>query len=75
MWEVKRTCLQEHSIGVITVFKETVRFSNTKLVYDFKSMDGGFCRKKYGKNVVIPGMEPTGHYWFNLGAYLQDNGI
>ena len=20
-------------------------------------------------------MEPTGHYWFNLGAYLQDNGM
>ena len=31
--------------------------------------------EKYGKNVVIPGMEPTGHYWFNLGAYLQDNGM
>ncbi len=24
---------------------------------------------------MIPGMEPTGHYWFNLGAYLQDNGM
>ena len=31
--------------------------------------------EKYGKDVVIPGMEPTGHYWFNLGAYLQDNGM
>ena len=24
---------------------------------------------------VIPGMEPTGHYWLNLGAYLQGQGI
>ncbi|MBO6252079.1 MAG: IS110 family transposase [Bacteroidaceae bacterium] len=24
---------------------------------------------------VMPGMEPTGHYWFNLGAFLQDNGM
>ena len=30
---------------------------------------------KHGKNVVIPGMEPTGHYWFALGKFLQDNGM
>ena len=24
---------------------------------------------------VMLGMEPTGHYWFNLGAFLQDNGM
>lgn len=22
---------------------------------------------------MIPGMEPTGHYWFNLRKFLQDN--
>ena len=37
-------------------------------------MDGGTGREIW-KDVVIPGMEPTGHYWFNLGAYLQDNGM
>ena len=31
--------------------------------------------EKHGKNVVIPGMEPTGHYWFVLGKFLQDNGM
>ena len=30
---------------------------------------------KYGKDVVIPDMEPTGHYWFTLGKFLQDNGM
>lgn len=25
--------------------------------------------------VIIPGMEPTGHYWLNLGAYLQEQGM
>ena len=25
------------------------------------------------KDKVVPGMEPTGHYWFNLGKFLQDN--
>ena len=23
----------------------------------------------------IVGIEPTGHYWFDLGAYLEDEGI
>ena len=31
--------------------------------------------EKHDKDTVIPGMEPTGHYWFNLGAYLQDKGM
>ena len=30
---------------------------------------------KHGKTAVIPGMEPTGHYWFALGKFLQDNGM
>ena len=32
-------------------------------------------RKKYKKETVIPGMEPTGHYWFDLAKFLQANGI
>ena len=28
-------------------------------------------KEKAGKTAVIPGMEPTGHYWFNLGKFLQ----
>ena len=31
-------------------------------------------KEKSGKTAVIPGMEPTGHYWFNLGKFLQDSG-
>ena len=31
--------------------------------------------EKHGKTAVIPGMEPTGHYWFALGKFLQDNGM
>ena len=26
-------------------------------------------KEKAGKTAVIPGMEPTGHYWFNLGKF------
>ena len=32
-------------------------------------------KDKKGMDKVIPGMEPTGHYWFNLGKFLQDNGM
>ena len=32
-------------------------------------------RNEHGKDQVIPGMEPTGHYWFNLGSYLQEKGM
>ena len=31
--------------------------------------------EKHGKTAVIPGMGPTGHYWFALGKFLQDNGM
>lgn len=31
--------------------------------------------EKHGKTAVIPRMEPTGHYWFALGKFLQDNGM
>ena len=26
----------------------------------------------HGKTKILPGMEPTGHYWFNLGFYLLE---
>ena len=29
-------------------------------------------KEKHGMDKIIPGMEPTGHYWFNLGKFLQD---
>jgi len=29
--------------------------------------------EKHGKSKIIVGMEPTGHYWFNLGYSLQEN--
>ena len=28
--------------------------------------------KDNGKEELVPGMEPTGHYWFDLGKFLQD---
>ena len=55
--------------------KKPFEFSNTEA--GFKSFQAWSLAlsETYGKDVVFPGMEPTGHYWFNLGAFLQDNGM
>ena len=51
---------------------------------EFSNTEEGFAtllswidelKEKYGMEKVIPGMEPTGHYWFNLGRFLQDHGM
>ena len=31
--------------------------------------------EKHGKTAVIPGMEPTGHYWFAMGKFLKEIGM
>ena len=55
--------------------KKPLEFSNTEAGFlTFKAWMEDLA-EKHGKNVVIPGMEPTGHYWFSLGKFLQDNGM
>lgn len=59
-----------------------VEFS--KSAYGFGNLRDGFERvlawiddmkRKNGKDNVIVGMEPTGHYWFCLGNFLMEHGI
>ena len=59
-------------------------YEYTKKPLEFSNTEAGFLTlkawmedlaEKHEKNVVIPGMEPTGHYWFTLGKFLQDNGM
>ena len=53
--------------------KKPFKFSNTEVGFaTFKEwiLD---LKGRYGKDKMVPGMEPTGHYWFNLGKFLQDN--
>lgn len=51
------------------------KFSNTR--EGFENLSDWMQRigTKNGKDDVIVGVEPTGHYWFNLGAYLKNEGI
>ncbi len=55
--------------------KKPLAFSNNEAGFlTFKAWMEDIT-EKHGKDVVIPGMEPTGHYWFALGKFLQDNGM
>lgn len=59
-----------------------IEYSNN--AYSFSNDSRGFLSftnwieihlQKSGKTEIIIGMEPTGHYWFNLGEYLKENKI
>ena len=59
-------------------------YEDSKKPFAFNNDEEGFetfrswmneIAEKHGKDTVIPGMEPTGHYWLNLGAYLQEQGM
>ena len=55
--------------------RKPLEFSNTEEGFlAFKAWVEDIA-EKHGKTAVIPGMEPTGHYWFSLGKFLQDNGM
>jgi len=54
----------------------------SKKPFKFSNDEAGFAsfkawileiKEAREKDKVVPGMEPTGHYWFNLGKFLQDN--
>ena len=55
--------------------KNPLGFSNTEAGFQTLKAWIEDIAQKYGKTAVIPGMEPTGHYWFSLGRFLQDNGM
>ena len=53
--------------------KKPFKFSNSEAGFvSFKAWITDI-KETHEKDTVIPGMEPTGHYWFNLGKFLQDN--
>ena len=83
----EKTLIVGIDVGSETHFARAFDWRNyeySKKPLEFSNNEAGFLKfkawmediaEKNGKDVVIPGMEPTGHYWFNLGAYLQDKGM
>ena len=55
--------------------RKPLEFSNSEEGFETLKAWIEDLKKKHGLDKVIPGMEPTGHYWFNLGKFLQDNGM
>jgi len=56
----------------------------SKKVFRFNNDDNGFTNfsnwmtylmNENKKNAIMVGMEPTGHYWLNVGHYLKDNQV
>lgn len=83
----EKTLIVGIDIGSETHYARAFDWRNyeyTRKPLEFSNTEAGFLtfktwmkdlQEKHGKTVVIPGMEPTGHYWFALGKFLQDNGI
>ena len=55
--------------------KKAFQFSNTAEGFAELKAWMHHIKNEHGKEGILPGMEPTGHYWFNLGKYLMDNEI
>ena len=55
--------------------RKPLEFSNTEEGFETFRTWIMELKEKHGMDKVIPGMEPTGHYWFNLGKFLQDKGM
>lgn len=53
--------------------RKPLEFSNTEEGFETLLTWIGELKAKNEMDKVIPGMEPTGHYWFNLGRFLQDH--
>ena len=51
------------------------KFSNTREGFEALSRWMGNIQAVRNKGKIIVGIEPTGHYWFALGQYLQGKGI
>ena len=59
-------------------------YEYSKKAFKFSNTEAGFTdfmtwmltiKNAFKKTEILTGMEPTGHYWFNLGKYLMDNEI
>ena len=55
--------------------RQPLEFSNTEEGFETFRIWIEELKEKRGMDKVMPGMEPTGHYWFNLGKFLQDSGM
>ena len=80
----EKTLIVGIDVGSETHYARAFNWRNyeySKKPFAFSNDEAGFASfkawmndmaEKHGMETIIPGMEPTGHYWLNLGAYLQE---
>ena len=83
----EKTLIVGIDVGSETHYARAFNWRNyeySKKPFAFSNDEAGFASfkawmndmaEKHGMETIIPGMEPTGHYWLNLGAYLQEQGM
>lgn len=83
----EKTLIVGIDVGSETHYARAFNWRNyeySKKPFAFSNDEDGFASfkawmddiaEKHEMEKVIPGMEPTGHYWLNLGAYLQGQGM
>ncbi|WP_245773065.1 IS110 family transposase [Paenibacillus catalpae] len=59
----------------IVVSKRHLSFSNSIEGFEKLSRWMSELQQKHRLNRLIIGMEPTGHYWFNLANWLSDKDV
>ncbi|MBP1616057.1 MAG: transposase family protein [Bacteroidetes bacterium] len=52
---------------------KTIKFSNDADGFQQFAEWASEVKARNNKQDVIVGMEPTGHYWFNIAQYLKDH--
>ena len=52
--------------------KKPLKFNNDEAGFEMFVEWAKAIAEDHGKTKILPGMEPTGHYWFNLGFYLLE---
>jgi transposase len=51
------------------------RFENSREGFEAFARWVNKQKDSAGKNTVMVGAEPTGHYWFNLAPYLKESSM
>lgn len=49
------------------------KFQNSRIGFNAFKCWAQKTASQYGKKKILVGAEPTGHYWFNLGQFLEEN--
>lgn len=59
----------------IELSSKPFKFTNTKDGFEAFKAWAEDLAKRNGMKFIIVALEPTGHYWMNLGTYIKDSGM